>query len=129
MLQQIIAGGADPPIGQLSMYYAQFGVSLPTLFSPSPRLAHFSLGHLASSYSYHNSQQVLEGLPTFVVTAKDGDAERMALEANASSGNPYVELFISPPKLGTPLDDKSLPAKVAKWLADKAMPKKGQSPK
>jgi len=73
--------------------------------------------------------QTLEGLPTFVVTAKDGDAERMALEANASSGNPYVELFISPPKLGTPLDDKSLPAKVAKWLADKAMPKKGQSPK
>ncbi|HEX2323583.1 MAG TPA: hypothetical protein VHJ18_31810 [Streptosporangiaceae bacterium] len=71
MLQQIIAGGADPPIGQLSMYYAQFGVSLPTLFSPSPRLAHFGLGHLTSSYSYHNSQQVLEGLPTFgaVLTA------------------------------------------------------------
>ncbi|MGN6795381.1 MAG: hypothetical protein ACTHJW_23575, partial [Streptosporangiaceae bacterium] len=71
MLQQIIAGGANPPIGQLTLYYAQFGVSLPTLFSPSPRLANFGLGHLASSYSYYNSQQVLEGLPTFgaVLTA------------------------------------------------------------
>ena len=71
MLQQIIAGGANPPIGQLALNYAQFGVSLPTLFSPSPRLANFGLGQLASSYSYFNSQQLLEGLPTFgaVLTA------------------------------------------------------------
>ncbi len=71
MLQQISAGGANPPIGQLALNYAQFGVSLPTLFSPSPRLAHFGLGHLASSYSYYNPEQRLEGLPTFgaVLTA------------------------------------------------------------
>jgi dienelactone hydrolase len=70
--------------------------------------------------------QTLEGLPTFVVTSKDAEAERMAQEANASSGgNPYVELFISPPKLATPLEDKSLPAKVSKWLTEKAKPKKG----
>ena len=71
MLQQIIAGGAYPPIGQLAMNYAQFGVSLPTLFAPSPRLANFGLGQLASSYSYYNAEQVLEGLPTFgaVLTA------------------------------------------------------------
>jgi hypothetical protein len=71
MLQQIVAGGANPPIGQLASYYAQFGVSLPTLFAPSPRLANFGLGHLASSYSYYNPQQALEGLPTFgaVLTA------------------------------------------------------------
>jgi hypothetical protein len=71
MLQQVVAGGANPPIGQLSSYYAQFGVSLPTLFAPSPRLANFGLGSLASSYSYYNAQQVLEGLPTFgaVLTA------------------------------------------------------------
>jgi dienelactone hydrolase len=71
--------------------------------------------------------QTLEGLPTFVVTAKDDEAERMALEANASSsGNPYVELFFSPAKLSTPLDDKALPARVSSWLADKAMPKRGR---
>jgi hypothetical protein len=71
MLQQIIAGGANPPIGQLASNYAQFGVSLPTLFAPSPRLANFGLGQLASSYSYYNAEQVLEGLPTFgaVLTA------------------------------------------------------------
>jgi hypothetical protein len=65
MLQQILAGGAKPPIGQLVSNYAQFGVSLPTLFAPSPRLANFGLGHLASSYSYYNAEQVLEGVPTF----------------------------------------------------------------
>jgi dienelactone hydrolase len=70
--------------------------------------------------------QTLEGLPTFVVTSKDAEAERMAQEANASSGNPYVELLISPPKLASPLDDKALPARVSKWLSEKAMPKKGK---
>jgi dienelactone hydrolase len=72
--------------------------------------------------------QTLEGLPTFVVTSKDAEAERMAQEANASSGNPYVELLISPPKLASPLEDKALPGRVSKWLADKAMPKKGGRP-
>jgi alpha-beta hydrolase superfamily lysophospholipase len=70
--------------------------------------------------------QTLEGLPTYVVTSKDAEAERMAQEANASSGNPYVELFISPPKLASPLEDKGLPSRVSKWLAEKAMPKKGR---
>lgn len=70
--------------------------------------------------------QTLVGLPTFVVTSKDADAERMALEANATSGNPYVDLFLSPPKLATPLEDKNMPAKVVKWLGDKALPKKGR---
>lgn len=69
--------------------------------------------------------QTLEGLPTYVVASKDDEAERMALEANATSGKSYVELFISPPKLATPLEDKGMPGRVAKWLSDKAMPKKG----
>jgi len=71
--------------------------------------------------------QTLEGLPTYVVTSKDAEAERMAQEANASSGNPYVELFISPPKLSSPLEDKGMPNRVTKWLADKAMPKRGKT--
>lgn len=70
--------------------------------------------------------QTLAGLPTFVLTAKDDEAEKMALEANASSGNPYMDIFLSPPKLATPLDDKNLPGKVLKWVDDKAMPKKGR---
>jgi dienelactone hydrolase len=70
--------------------------------------------------------QTLAGLATFVATAKDAEAEKMALEANASSGNPYLDIFLSPPKLATPLDDKNLPGKVLKWVGDKAMPKKGR---
>src|SRR5215472_2292300 len=67
VMQQVNAGGAQPPAGQLASYYSRFGASLPTLFAPSPRLATFGLGHLASAYSYNNAQQLLEGLPTFAV--------------------------------------------------------------
>ncbi len=67
MVQQIAAGAAHPPIGQLASNYAQFGVPLQTLFAPSPRLGTFGLGHLAAAYSYNNDEQVLEGLPTFGV--------------------------------------------------------------
>jgi len=70
--------------------------------------------------------QTLVGLPTFVATAKDDEAEKMALEANASSGNPYLDIFVTPPKVASPLEDKNLPGKVLKWVADKAMPKKGR---
>ncbi len=65
MMQQILSGGASPPAGEFASNYAQFGVSLPTLFAPSPRLGTFGLGQLASAYSYNNSEQLLEGLPTF----------------------------------------------------------------
>lgn len=71
MAQQAASGGAQPPIGQLALNYTQFGVSLPTLFAPSPRLGTFGLGNLATSYTYSSKLQVLEGLPTFgaVLTA------------------------------------------------------------
>src|SRR6266704_3047872 len=65
MMQQILSGGASPPAGEFASNYAQFGVSLPTLFAPSPRLGTFGLGQLSSAYSYNNSEQLLEGLPTF----------------------------------------------------------------
>ncbi len=71
--------------------------------------------------------QTLVGLPTFVATSKDDEGEKMALEANAFSGNPYLDIFLSPPKVATPLEDKNLPGKVLKWVSDKAMPKKGRA--
>src|SRR5215467_5564610 len=67
VMQQVKAGGSQPPAGQLASYYSRFGAALPTLFAPSPRLGTFGLGHLASAYSYNNAQQLLEGLPTFGV--------------------------------------------------------------
>jgi hypothetical protein len=64
MVQQVLAGGAHPPPGQLALNYTTFGATLPSLFAPSPRLASFGLGSLAASYSF---SQPLEGLPTYGV--------------------------------------------------------------
>ncbi len=51
-------------ITQLTQSYRNYGVGLPTLFSPSPRLAHFHLGQLASAYHFSQSA---EGRPVFGV--------------------------------------------------------------
>ncbi|HEX9030736.1 MAG TPA: hypothetical protein VF834_02745 [Streptosporangiaceae bacterium] len=67
MFQAIAAGAARPSRGDLAANYAQFGVPLPTLVAPSPRLASIGLGQLASAYGYSSSHQILEGLPTFGV--------------------------------------------------------------
>ena len=75
MAQQIASGGAKVPVGTLAKNYTQFGVPLQTLFSPSPRLTYYGLGHLATSYSFNaavqggTSIQPVEGLPTFGVVA------------------------------------------------------------
>jgi dienelactone hydrolase len=71
--------------------------------------------------------ETLAGLPTCVVAAKDDPADKMAKEANASSGSPFVETFYyTPPKVTSPLEDKALPNRMSKWVAEKAMPKKGK---
>ncbi len=67
MIQQIAAGGASPPPGQLADYATQFGVPLPTLFAPSPRLAYFGLVRLTSAYGFNNQAQTAEAVPTFGV--------------------------------------------------------------
>jgi hypothetical protein len=71
MAQQIAAGGAKVHVGSLAVNYTQFGAPLQTLFSPSPRLTYYGLGHLGSYYSYNTARpgglsvQPQEGLPTF----------------------------------------------------------------
>jgi hypothetical protein len=75
MAQQEIAGGATVPANELVQTYREYGVGLPALFSPSPRLAAFGLGQLTQtsrvanfglahtvSYTFH---QPAEGMPTF----------------------------------------------------------------
>ena len=66
-IQAIAAGAAVPPRGVLAANYTQFGVPLPTLFAPSPRLSYLGLGRFASAYSYYDRYEKLEGLPTFGV--------------------------------------------------------------
>ncbi len=68
MAQQVAAGSATVPPGALALNYTQYGVPLPTLFAPSPRLAYFGLGGLASAYSFNDLTQLREAVPTFGAT-------------------------------------------------------------
>jgi hypothetical protein len=65
MAQQIAAGAGHVPAGILASNDAEFGVPLPTMFAPSPRLGSFGLGGLASAYSFNQTVQVAEAVPTF----------------------------------------------------------------
>lgn len=62
MIAQLRSGGASPDPGLLAQNLTQYGSSLPTLFAPSPRLADFGLGSLASSYRY---SEPTEAVATF----------------------------------------------------------------
>jgi hypothetical protein len=77
MAQQEIAGGATVkhPV-LLTRTYDLYGVGLGTLFSPSPRLANFGLGHFSQAPrlasfgldhapAVYRYTQPLEGMPTF----------------------------------------------------------------
>ncbi len=65
MAQQIAAGAGSVPPGILASNYTEYGVPLPTLVAPSPRLGYFGLGGLASAYSFNQTVQVAEAVPTF----------------------------------------------------------------
>jgi hypothetical protein len=70
MILQVVHGGTRIPqasSAQLTQSYRNYGVGLPTLFAPSPRLGHFHLGQLASAYQFTDPAQHLEGIPTFGV--------------------------------------------------------------
>jgi hypothetical protein len=77
MAQQEIAGGATVRHPELlTRTYDLYGVGLDTLFSPSPRLASFGVGHFAQGQrlasfglghlgAIYRYSQPLEGMPTF----------------------------------------------------------------
>jgi hypothetical protein len=62
MAGQALAGGTAVPPSTLAHWDASFGVGLPALFAPSPRLADFGLAPLARAFHY---VQPGEGVPTF----------------------------------------------------------------
>jgi hypothetical protein len=64
MIRQVAEGGAAVGASQLTQTYREYGVGLPTLFAPSPRLGHFHLLQLASAYQFAEPS---EGVPTFGV--------------------------------------------------------------
>jgi alpha-beta hydrolase superfamily lysophospholipase len=85
----------------------------------------------AQSYGFDVKKDItaLAGLPTFVLASKDDEAERMAIDANTTSPNPFVEISLAKSKTTSVLEDKRLPSTVAQWLGEKAMPKKGDDGK
>jgi hypothetical protein len=69
MIRQVAEGGAAVGAQQLTETYREYGVGLPALFAPSPRLGHFHVGsypllRLAAAYRYDEPS---EGVPTFGV--------------------------------------------------------------
>jgi len=69
MIRQVADGGAAVGAQQLTETYREYGVGVPALFAPSPRLGHFHFGtypllRLAGAYRY---DQPTEGVPTFGV--------------------------------------------------------------
>jgi hypothetical protein len=70
MIRQATDGGTTIARGdmtQLTQSYRDFGVGLPTLFAPSPRLGHYHLGGLAAAYHFTDKAQLAEGIPAFGV--------------------------------------------------------------
>lgn len=69
----------------------------------------------------------IEGLPTLAVAAKTkrAVAENLVSVANADGVQPWVELDLRSKVTDGLLDDRKLPAEVARWMHDKAEPKRG----
>jgi hypothetical protein len=64
MIVQAGQGGASAPADRLAQTYGRFGVGLPTLFSPSPRLDYWHLGLSRLTVDYRYAQPK-EALATF----------------------------------------------------------------
>jgi hypothetical protein len=66
MFRQVADGGAAVKPIELTKTYREYGVGLPAMLAPSPRLGHFHLGHLLGhlSAAYHYAEPT-EGIPTF----------------------------------------------------------------
>jgi hypothetical protein len=69
MVRQVAEGGAAVGAQQLTQTYREYGVAVPALFAPSPRLGHFHLGtyHLSKLAAAYQFDEPSEGVPTFGV--------------------------------------------------------------
>ncbi|HEV2374350.1 MAG TPA: hypothetical protein VGS19_19600 [Streptosporangiaceae bacterium] len=62
MVQEIGVGGLAIPASTLAVSYKQYGIGLPGMFTPTPRVADFGLGVLASPFLHSRDN---EGMPMF----------------------------------------------------------------
>ncbi len=88
-----------------------------TLLSPKPQDFGFDV---------QGTLQRVTGLPTCVLDKKNDEVERMVTEANGHNANPWVRFEALNPKSPSLLDDKKTSTKVAKFVEETALPKRGR---
>jgi alpha-beta hydrolase superfamily lysophospholipase len=74
--------------------------------------------------------EALAGLPTYIGAVKEtqGDAEFLAVAASdANGGLDFVQIEVFKALVANPVEDKRMPADIAKWMMDQAVPKKGKT--
>jgi pimeloyl-ACP methyl ester carboxylesterase len=74
--------------------------------------------------------EALAGLPTYIGAVKEtqGDAEFLAVAASdANGGLDFVQIEVFKALVANPVEDKRMPADIAKWMMDQAVPKKGKA--
>ena len=89
------------------------------------------LGPKSEQLGFNLQQDVedLGGLPTYIGVAKDGSADAELLAASAQDANgglDFVEIAIFKTVVPKPIEDKRMPADIAKWMMEQAVPKKGR---
>jgi hypothetical protein len=92
MIVQAGQGGASAPADRLAKTYGKFGIGLPTLFSPSPRLDYWHLGlsRLTADYVY---DQPREALATFGVVLTITALAGLAVSWRRQSGLRWMALL------------------------------------
>ena len=71
----------------------------------------------------------LGGLPTYIGVGQDGTSDARLLAASAQDANgglDFVEIAIFKTVVPKPIEDKRMPADIARWMMDQAVPKKGR---
>jgi pimeloyl-ACP methyl ester carboxylesterase len=71
----------------------------------------------------------LGGLPTYIGAVKEtkDDAQVLAVAASTANGGlDFVQVEIFKALIANPIEDKRMPADIAKWMMDQAIPKTGK---
>jgi len=89
------------------------------------------LGPKSEQLGFNLRQDVedLGGLPTYIGVGKDGQTDAKLLAASAQDANgglDFVEIAIFKTVVPKPIEDKRMPADIAKWMMEQAVPKKGK---
>ena len=80
-------------------------------------------------FNLRNDVEDLGGLPTYIGVSKAtrSDAERIAESGRSANGGlDFIQIAIFKGVAPKPIEDKRMPADIARWMMDQAVPKKGK---